>query len=135
MMHLSDTEFAQQFANCTLDPKLFTHEAHLRLAWIHVRRDGVSQAIENIRSQITAYDRKFGDGSKYHETITIAAIHVIDHFIRKSTSTRFSDFINEFPRLQTHFRDILAQHYTSDIFTDAEAKTTFVHPDRQPFDN
>lgn len=32
---LNDQQFEEQFQNCTFDPTLFTHEAHLRLAWIH----------------------------------------------------------------------------------------------------
>ena len=39
---LSDEEFEQQFQNCLLSPVLFTHEAHLRLAFIHILKYGES---------------------------------------------------------------------------------------------
>ena len=133
MMDLSDTEFEQQFAACTLDPSLFTHEAHLRLAWIHVHKYGLSKAIDHISLQIQAYDVAFGDGTKYHRTLTIASVHVMDHFIRKSSSHTFTEFIEEFPRLRTHFREIIAQHYAKDIFKDVQAKHAFVEPDLRPF--
>ena len=134
MMHLSDSEFAQQFEVCTLNPTLFTHEAHLRLAWIHVKQYGVVEAVQHICPQIAGYDRVFGDGTKYHQTVTIASLQVIDHFIRKSKSATFADFMIEFPRLRTHFREILAQHYSIDIFKDARAKTQYIEPDTLPFD-
>lgn len=135
MLHLSDNDFAEQFAHCTLEPTLFTHEAHLRLAWLHVTHYGVLQAIQNICPQIAAYDKVFGDGTKYHKTVTIASVFVIDHFIHKSTSSTFENFIAEFPRLRTHFRDILSQHYSTDIVKDARAKTRYFVPDLQPFDS
>jgi len=134
MLHLSDPEFEEQFANCALDPKLFTHLGHLRLAYVHLKKYGSDRAVKNICAQIEEYDKTFGDGTKYHATVTVAAVAVMDHFIRKSGSETFSDFIKEFPRLETHFRDILAQHYSFDIFKDARAKANFIEPDLLPFD-
>lgn len=135
MQLLSDTEFAKQFADCALDPVLFTHEGHLRLAWIHIRRDGVDRAIRNIRRQIQKYDSVQGDGTKYHETITVASLYVINHFMQKSSVTTFAGFIQEFPRLRTHFKDILAQHYTIDVCADPRAKSSYLKPDLRAFDS
>ena len=133
-LHLNDTEFESQFANCTLDPELFNHEAHLRLAWVHVRKYGQEQAVNNLCSQIAHFDSTFGDGTKFHLTLTIASAKVIDHFLKKSSSTTFSEFIAEFPRLRTNFKDILAFHYGTDIFKDERAKHSYVKPDLLPFE-
>ena len=48
---LTDNQFETQFADLSMDPTLFSHEAHLRLAWIHIKHHGVDKAIENICSQ------------------------------------------------------------------------------------
>ena len=130
---LSDREFEIQFKNTSLDPKLFTHEAHLRLAWIHVSRYGVAQAAENISHQIARFDRKFGDGTKFHKTVTIAAVKAVAHFIDRSGSGDFKDFIQEFPRLKSNFMDLLSQHYSFNVFADEKARHTFVEPDLLPF--
>ena len=130
---LSDREFEIQFKNTSLDPKLFTHEAHLRLAWIHVNRYGVGQAAENISRQIARFDRKFGDGTKFHKTVTIAAVKAVAHFIDRSGSGNFKDFIREFPRLKSNFMDLLSQHYSFNVFADEKARHTFVEPDLLPF--
>jgi hypothetical protein len=34
-LELTDLEFEANFKNCSLNPDIFSHEAHLRLAWIH----------------------------------------------------------------------------------------------------
>ena len=52
---LGDDEFEKAFETCTLDPLLFTHEAHLRLAHIHIQKYGRLNAIENIRYQLKNY--------------------------------------------------------------------------------
>lgn len=130
---LSDREFEIQFKNTSLDPKLFTHEAHLRLAWIHVNRYGVGQAAENISHQIARFDRKFGDGTKFNKTVTIAAVKAVAHFINKSRAGNFKDFIREFPRLKSNFKDLISQHYSFNIFVNEKARHTFVEPDLLPF--
>lgn len=131
---LSDTDFVDQFENATLQPELFSHEAHLRLAWIHIDRYGVEKAIKNICSQIARFDRIHDDGTKFHKTLTVAAIYAVAHFISRSSSDNFRDFIEEFPRLKYHFRELIGAHYSWDVFADAEAKHDYVPPDRLSFD-
>ena len=48
LVDLTDDELEQRFENCLIDAALFTHEAHLRLAWIHIEKYGVEKAINNI---------------------------------------------------------------------------------------
>ena len=45
----------QDFIECKLNPSDFSHEAHLRLAWINIDRYGIEQAEKNIQNQL----RKF----------------------------------------------------------------------------
>ena len=44
---LTNDEFEEKFESCTLPACYFTHEAHLRLAYIHIKKHGVKQAIKN----------------------------------------------------------------------------------------
>ena len=131
---LSDKEFSHQFANLSLEPGLFTHEAHLRLAWIHIREYGVEQAIENICRQIKKFDKTHGDGTKYHETVTVAAVKMVNHFIQKSNNSNFQDFIHEFSRLKENFKDLLNAHYSFDLFSFEKAVRQYIEPDILPFD-
>lgn len=131
--NLTDQEFATQFENCTLDPSLFSHEAHLRLAWIHITQYGLEQACENLCAHITRFDATFGDGTKFHKTLTIAAANIVQHFLHRTSTTTFQDFIAEFPRLNTNFRDLIGAHYGFNIFTDSRARVEYLAPDLQPF--
>ena len=131
---LSDTGFELQFCNGTMDPAIFTHEAHLRLAWIHVRNYGVEKAIQNITVQLLNFVQVAGAAGKYNKTLTIAAIKAVSHFISKSGADNFYDFIHEFPRLKYNFKDLMAFHYQQDIYQSEKAKTTWLEPDLLPFD-
>jgi len=132
--YLSDQEFEQQFADCTLDPSLFSHEAHLRLAWIHLQKYGIDQAAENLCEQITRFDRRFGDGTKFNATVTVAAVKIVEHFSRKAISKTFRGLLTEFPRLKTNFLDLLHMHYGFDVFRNLEAQQQYLEPDLLPFD-
>ncbi len=135
MTHLSllDAEFEQQFAEASLPPKLFSHEAHLRLAWIHVRKYGKQQAINNVCDQIKVFDQTHGDGTMFHRTVTVVAVEAVAHFMGKVKADDFPSFIAQAPRLRTHLKDLIAQHYSWNIFTDAKAKESYLEPDLLPF--
>ena len=65
---LTETAFETQFKNCELDPSIFSHEAHLRLAWIHITKYGAKQAEENIHNQLLTYVKSLGAEGKYNKT-------------------------------------------------------------------
>ena len=130
---LTDKEFESQFLNCTLDSSLFNHEAHIRLAWIHILNYGVDQAILNVDEQLIKFVASLGAEDKYNKTVTVAAVKAVYHFIQKSKSNNFKDFIDEFPRLKTNFKELLSQHYSIDIFNSENAKASFLEPNLLPF--
>ena len=133
-LELSDKEFVKQFKNCTLNPELFTHAAHLRLAWINIRQYGVERAEEEIEKQLMKFVDFVGAKDKYNKTVTIAAMKVVYHFMLKSKGGNFRDFSKEFPRLTTNFKGLLDTHYSFDIFNAEHAKKEYLEPDLLPFD-
>ena len=130
---LTDAEFEKQFESCTLNAEWFTHEAHLRLAWIHIRQYGPEQAIENVCSQLIRYTESLGARDKFNKTVTVAALRAVDHFMKRSTANTFNELILEFPRLKTEFKKLMSAHYGIDIFKSAQAKEEYLEPDLLPF--
>ena len=131
---LSDQEFRQQFKNRTMPAAVFTHDAHLRLAWLYLREHGINKAEELIQDQLRKYVASLGAEDKYHTTLTVAAIKVVNHFMSHSKSDSFKDFIAQFPQLQTGFRELIGSHYGFDIYTSKKAKLEYVEPDLLPFE-
>ena len=131
---LSNEEFETEFRNGTLNPKLFDHIAHLRLAWIHITKYGMDIAKDNIIDQLKEFVSKHADPDKFNVTLTIASIKTVNHFILKSESKTFEDFIEEFPRLNSNFKGLINQHYQYDIFNSEAAKKEFIEPDLLTYD-
>lgn len=132
--NLSNYEFERLFLSCELNPADFTHIAHLRLAWININNYGIKQAEKNIQIGLKNYAEFAGAKDKYNLTLTLAAVKAVYHFMLKSKSDNFKDFIIEFPRLKTNFKDLIAFHYGFDIYNSNKAKTEFLKPDLMPFD-
>ena len=131
---LSDSEFESSFINFKLDPSYFTHQAHLRLAWITIEKYGVELAEKNIQDQLKKYVEFVGARDKFNLTLTVAAIKIVHHFKQKSKSNNFRDFINEFPRLKNNFKDVINAHYGFDIYNSELAKKAYLKPDLLSFD-
>ncbi len=132
-LDLNDPMFEAQFKAGVLDPAIFSHEAHLRLAWIHVKNYGVENAIQNICQQLKAFVKIVGADDKYNETLTIAAIQAVNHFMLKAEAGDFSTFIRQHPRLKYNFKELMASHYQMDIYNNPAAKHQYMAPDLLPF--
>ncbi|NMH86964.1 hypothetical protein [Flavivirga algicola] len=131
---LTDVEFNEQFTNCSLNPELFSHEAHLRLGWINIKNLGLKKGEENIQKQLQNFVIHVGAHDKYNKTVTIVAMKILNHFMQQSKTDNFKDFINENSKLKDNFKQLIANHYSNDIFKSEKAKTVFLEPDLIPFD-
>ena len=131
---LQDTELENQFKNASIDRDLFNHEAHLRLAWIYIQRYGIDTAISNMCVQTRNFARTAGAPDKFNMTVTVAAVKAVYHFIQRSQTKDFREFIETFPRLNNNFKDLLKCHYSIDIFNSQQAKKQYIPPDIAPFE-
>jgi hypothetical protein len=129
----TDIEFTTLFKNCELPPSEFTHEAHLRLAWIYITWKGLEEAEEIIIQQLRSFVNHVGAAGKFNKTLTIASVRMVNHYISKSTSANFSEFITQFPELKLNFKGLIQRHYGFDIFSNEKAKSDFLEPDLLPF--
>lgn len=132
-LDLADEEFLDQFKSCALSPELFSHEAHLRLAWLLIDKHGLELAIDQVCSQIENYVDHLGARDKYHKTLTVAAVQIVNHFYVQSESTNFIDFILENPRLKTSFKELIDSHYSSEVYHLEQARAKYFEPDLLPF--
>lgn len=133
-LELSDLQFEKKFESGSFDPELFNHEAHIRLAWIHINKYGIDEAIKNVCSHLLNFVTLINAEKKYNKTLTIAATKAVYHFMLKSKSDNFKSFIKEFPRLKTDFKELMDSHYSNDIYFSEKAKKSFIEPDLLPFD-
>lgn len=130
---LTDTEFEEKFANEDFEVSMFTHEAHLRLAWIHIDRYGLVIAEQNVSDQLKTYTKHVGVPNKFHMTLTIAAVKAVSHCYSQYKGRDFKDFIERWPALKEDFKPMMESHYSFDIFKSHEARSNYISPDLRPF--
>lgn len=130
---VNDEEFAKRFHNCEFDPDLFNHEAHLRLAFIHISKSGCANAEKIVVRDSQAFTRHAGVPGKFNKTVTIAAVKAVSHFMAKAPGVDFNSLLLKFPRLLTNFGDLMRQHYSIDILQSSAAKNEYLEPDLLPF--
>lgn len=85
----SDHAFKEAIDSCTLVPKLFSHEAHLRFAWLMIKDHGPEKAVDEVCDQIFKFVDNIGATDKFHKTLTVAAVKVVNHFMEKSSGENF----------------------------------------------
>ena len=130
---LTNDEFEEKFTNCDLPAVIFTHEAHLRLAYIYINKYGLDKAISKLSIQIADCDNKYGDGTKYNKTLTIASTNIMYHFVKKAKSSDFKNLLVEYPKLKNDFIGLLKSHYDLDILNSKKAVKEYLEPDLAPF--
>ncbi len=133
-LEVSDEQFIKDMEQGGFPPNLFTHEAHIRLAWLYLNQFDEEMAIEKTCQTIQNFDQLHGDGTKFHLTLTVASVKVVHHFKKKSNATSFIGFINENPRLNNAFKSSILKQYGTNPLNLENAKAKFIAPDQLPFD-
>lgn len=106
----SDIDFMKLMADGSLDPDCFTHEAHIRLAWLSMNTLGFEEACNLICSRIEQFDLLHGDGMKFDSKLTCLAAKIIWDTKLASKSQSFPDFMDEYPDLQMQLRTLLTAY-------------------------
>lgn len=121
------------FETCTVPRSHWTHEAHLTVALYYVRRYPLSVAIERMRDGLhRLLDELIGDTSAYHETITVAWMHLIAAFVAEADRGQpFSELALELHR-RSGDKDALFTYYSRERLLSDEARRTFATPDKRP---
>ena len=130
----SDADFLTQFEAGSFPSSLFSHEAHLRLAYLHIKTYGIDRAVDVVGRQIFHYVERLGAEDKFHKTLTVAATRAVYHFMLRTSAHDFEGLLSEFPRLTSDFKALIETHYGFDILSSTQAKTQYVEPDLLPFD-
>jgi hypothetical protein len=133
---MSDDEFLAGFEGCTLARPEWTHEAHVRMAWLYLRRYSLAEATELVRKGIRRLNATFTSSSCWpkrnakdgsHDTITVAFLRLIAARFRSDDD--FPTFRALNPDLFDRTLSALLYYYTKERLHSAEARRIFIEPD------
>ena len=127
-----DERFLRAFGAGDLTPAEFDHRAHLRLAYIHLVQRGLDHAAGAMRDSLAGFLQHHGiDRGKYHETLTVAWILAVRHFMERSPAADGADeFIDRNPMMLDS--KIMLTHYSADLLFSPEARARFAEPNLDP---
>jgi len=124
---MTDDEFVRAFEGCEIAGKDFHHQDHIRLAWIYLKHCGPNDAPRRISASIRNFAAHLGISNKYHETITIAWMHLVG---QAAHCASFREVTEEFPQLLDKF--YLDEFYSAGTLQSDAARESFVAPDKKP---
>jgi len=95
-----DEEFCRKFEAFEVPATQFDHQAHVRLAYVYLCRSNPELAAAQMKQSLLAFLQHLGVGTgKYHETITLAWVRAVNHFIQSTgPCASFAGFIAQIVR-------------------------------------
>lgn len=111
----------------------WTHEAHLVVAIWYSRKYEAEQALNLVRTFITAHNESVGtpntDTEGYHETITHFWLQVARGFIEKHPSTNIEEQCNAFINAEVAQSNYPLTYYSEALLFSVSARHNWVDPD------
>lgn len=125
-----DRDFLKHFDECTLNKTCWSHEAHVRMAWLRLEQfKTYDAALERIKSGIQAYNSSV-QSVGYHETITVAFARLIHAKRAETRAGTWQEFLQHHPDLLQ--KRCLLEFYSKDILASDAARHKFIEPDKKP---
>jgi hypothetical protein len=124
----TDEDFREAFESLRIPNEVFHHREHIRLAWIYSRQYSQEQALARMVQGIQVFAKHHGAASKYHHTITVAWMRLVQHAVRQAAPTPdFNAFASAHPRL---FNPRLLEYYYSRARLQSDAaRHAWIEPD------
>lgn len=127
---LSDAELLQQFEDTSLPTSLFSHQQHVRAAWLFVRRHGMPAAITAFSDALRRFADAKGAHNLFHVTITWAYLLLIHERQEKCQAVTWDSFAASNADLLAWKPSLLDRFYTAETLWSERARRSFVMPDR-----
>jgi len=129
---IADAALLDSFERRTLPKSSWTHQAHVRVAWLHLQRDPFAEALarmsNGIRTLNEAHGVENGPSSGHHETLTCAFMSMVWATMQAAGSNTTSlEFCDANPHLLA--RTLPRLFYTRERMNSPEARRRFVPPD------
>lgn len=124
---MTDEEFARAFERGEISPAEFSHQSHVRLAWVYLRESGgFDEALDRIRAGIKRFAAAAGAAQKYHETITILWMRLLEQARERAGDCTFSELLERCPELAD--KDLPLRYYPRERLFSDQAREHWVPP-------
>lgn len=127
---MTDEAFARAFERGNITPAQFDHTAHVRVAWVYLREAATpDEALKRMRAAIRTFAAAAGASRKYHETITMLWMRLLEEVRARGGSGELAEVLVAYPELAD--KNLPLRYYSRErLFSDA-ARVGWIEPDLQ----
>jgi hypothetical protein len=128
---VTDKEFLRALESCELREDGFGHSAHVRAAYLYLLEGDFADALMRMRRALRNFTAHLGKPGRYHETMTVAYVALIQqHIYARGNGRGWTAFACENPEL---FQPGLLSHFYSAQQLQSEmARRVFLLPHQVP---
>jgi hypothetical protein len=99
---MNDDEFLGALESCQLPATEFGHAAHVRAAYLYLRRAAFEAALDDMRRSLQRYVAHLGKPDRYDEALTAAYMRLIERrIVERGDAGGWAGFVRENPDLVT----------------------------------
>jgi hypothetical protein len=122
-----DGNFIRALESCTLCEQEFNHAGHVRAAYLYLQSGDFAEALMRLRRSIRNYAGSLGKPDRYHETITVAYLALIQQLLcERGDGGGWTGFARIAPELFEP--DLLLKFYSKSQLDSQLARRIFVLP-------
>ena len=124
---MTDQEFLRALESCTLPESQFGHAAHVRAAYLYLQQSDFAGTLDRIRRAIRNYAAHLGKPHRYHETITVAYVALIqEQVFERGGGGGWEAFARQ--NSQLFEPDLLERFYPRALLDSETARKIFLLP-------
>ncbi len=120
----------EAFEAATFDLNIFTHEAHVYVAWSYLQRVSLVEAIERFSSGLKQVTKNLGIPGKYHETITWFFMLIVAERRQAFDTEDWCRFCEANRDLVGRSGILLERYYSGELLASDSARRVFMLPDK-----
>jgi hypothetical protein len=122
---MTDAEFLAALESGVLPEADFNHAGHVRAAWLYLRRAPFPTALAKMSGALRNYAAAHGKPDRYHETITVAYLALInERLLLRSDSGDWRGFLEQNHELLD--RRLLTHYYRAETLASPAARRVFI---------
>ena len=121
---MNDDTFLTALEDGSLPPAAFDHPAHVRAAYLYLRRLGFLPGMAAFRSALHAFADRLGVSDKYNETVTMAFLVLIHERMADGPSSDWPTFAAAHQDLFD--RKLLLRYYRPSTLQSDRARRIFI---------
>ena len=124
---MDDAHFLRALESCELPAPEFGHAAHVRAAYLYLQGGDFVAALERMRHSVRRYAAHLGKPDRYHETITVASLALIQQrMFERGNGGGWESFISDNPELLD--QRMLERFYSKGQLESDAARKIFLLP-------